>query len=88
MEKHTEKLANQIEQIELVMDGMLDRLGRMETLCEEFKISRPRPRVYIDDQTALISSHEADIIWMDEETERKKQDELSNLRNKQLLQGD
>jgi len=47
-------------------------------------IEKSRPVVYINEDTALISSNEADIRWV----KGKVENELSDLRNEQLLQGD
>lgn len=82
MELKTKRMANQLEQIEQTVDGMVDRINRLEKMLSDMESSRPL--VYIDEDTALLSSNEADIRFI----KSKVGDELSDLRNKQLLQGD
>lgn len=80
--ENTQKMANQLEQMEIIMDGMLDRLGRMEELCAQLKTSRPKPKVFINEDTAILSSNEADIEWV--QSHGGKIDELPNMRNKHI----
>lgn len=82
MELKTKRMANQLEQIEQTVDGMVDRINRLEKMLSDMESSRPL--VYIDEDTALLSSNEADIRFI----KSKVGNELSDLRNKQLLQGD
>jgi tRNA pseudouridine-54 N-methylase len=82
MELKTKRMANHLKQMEITVDGMIDRINKLEELLSE--IEKSRPVVYIDEDTALISSNEADIRWV----KGKVESELSDLCNKQLLQGD
>ena len=82
MELKTKRMANQIKQMEHTVDGMIDRINKLETMLSD--IEKSRPVVYIDEDTALISSNEADIRWV----KGKVENELSDLRNEHLLQGD
>lgn len=82
MELKTKRMANQLEQIEQTVDGMVDRINRLEKMLSDMESSRPL--IYIDEDTALLSSNEADIRFI----KSKVGNELSDLRNKQLLQGD
>jgi hypothetical protein len=85
MEQQTKRMANQLEQMELTVDGMIDRINRLEKMLSDMEASRPV--VYIDEDTALLSSNEADIRFIQKKVEGEL-DELSKLRNEQLLQGD
>ena len=78
----TQRLANQLMQMETTVDGVIDRIRKIEDMLQELESSRPV--VYIDEDTALLSSKEADIRFIREELNN----ELSDLRNEQLLQGD
>lgn len=82
MELKTKRMANQIKQMEHTVDGMIDRINKLETMLSDIEASRPV--VYIDEDTALISSNEADIRWV----KGKVENELSDLRNEHVLQGD
>ena len=82
MELKTKRMANQLKQMEHTVDGMIDRINKLEKMLSDMEKSRPV--VYIDEDTALLSSNEADIRFI----KSKVGDELSDLRNKQLLQGD
>ena len=82
MEGTTQRLANQIMQMETAVDGVLDRIRKIEGMLEELESSRPV--VYINEDTALLSSRDADIQFI----RGKLNDELSDLCNQQLLQGD
>lgn len=78
----TQRLANQLMQMETTVDGVIDRIRKIEDMLQELESSRPV--VYIDEDTALLSSNEADIRFIRGELNN----ELSDLRNEQLLQGD
>lgn len=82
MEGTTQRLANQIMQMETTVDGVIDRIRKIEGMIEELETSRPV--VYINEDTALLSSRDADIKFI----RGKLNDELSDLRNKHVLQGD
>lgn len=81
MEQQTKRMANQLEQIEMTVDGMVDRINRLEQLLSDMEASRPV--IFVDEDTALISSNEADIRFI----KSKVENELSDLCNEQLLQG-
>jgi hypothetical protein len=68
--------------METTVDGVIDRIRKIEDMLQELESSRPV--VYIDEDTALLSSNEADIRFIRGELNN----ELSDLRNEQLLQGD
>ena len=82
MEGTTQRLANQIMQMETAVDGVLDRIRKIEGMLEELESSRPV--VYINEDTALLSSRDADIQFIRGELN----DELSDLHNEHVLQGD
>lgn len=82
MELKTKRMANQLKQMENTVDGMIDRINKLEKMLSDIEASRPV--VYIDEDTALISSNEADIQFI----KGKVENELSDLCNQQLLQGD
>ena len=82
MEGTTQRLANQIMQMETAVDGVLDRIQKIEGMLEELESSRPV--VYINEDTALLSSRDADIQFI----RGKLNDELSDLCNEHVLQGD
>lgn len=77
-----QRLANHLSQMETTVDGVIDRIQKIEAMIQDLETSRPV--VYINEDTALISSAEADIKFV----RGKLTDELSDMRNKQLLQGD
>ena len=83
--EQTKRMANQLEQMESTMDGIIDRINRLEELLSDMEKSRPV--VYIDEDTALISSNEADIRFIKKKAEDEL-DELSSMHNEYLLQGD
>ena len=78
----TQRLANQLMQMETTVDGVIDRIRKIEDMLQELENSRPV--VYIDEDTALLSSKEADIRFI----RGKLKDELSDLHNEHILQGD
>lgn len=82
MEGTTQRLANQIMQMETTVDGVIDRIRKIEEMIEELESSRPV--VYINEDTALLSSRDVDIQFI----RGKLNDELSDLRNEHILQGD
>jgi hypothetical protein len=69
-------------QVETAVDGVLDRIRKIEGMLKDLESSRPV--VYIDEDTALLSSREADIRFI----KGKLNDELSDLCNEHVLQGD
>ena len=77
-----QRLANQILQMETIVDGVIDRIQKIEAMIED--LEKSRPTIYVNEDTALLSSEDADIKFV----RGKLDNELSNLRNEQLLQGD
>ena len=77
-------MANQLKQMENTVDGMIDRIQKLETLLSQLESSRPV--LYIDEDTALLSSNEADIRFLKSKAEGEL-NELSDLRNEQLCKG-
>ena len=84
MELKTKRMANQLKQMENTVDGMIDRIQKLETLLS--KLESSRPVLYIDEDTALLSSNEADIRFLKSKAEGEL-NELSDLRNEQLCKG-
>ena len=66
------KVVNKIKMIETTVDGIIDRINRLETTLREFDDSR-KNLIYVDESKALVSSHKTDAEYL--------QNELSNLRN-------
>lgn len=71
------KIGNIIEQMQTTMDGMLERLIKLEGALHSLRISK-KPSIYIDERTALLSSEEADIRWINNEVS-KVRDENGSL---------
>ena len=84
MELKTKRMANQLKQMENTVDGMIDRIQKLETLLSQLESSRPV--LYIDEDTALLSSNEADIRFLKSKAEGEL-NELSDLCNEQLCKG-
>lgn len=72
----TQKIGNIIEQMQTTMDGMLERLAKLEGALLTLKQSRT-PSVYIDERTALLSSEDADIRFI---ARKVAENELSEMR--------
>jgi len=85
MELITKRMANQLEQMTETVDGIVERIRTMEELISQIESSRPV--LYIDEDTALLSSNEADIRFLKGKAEAELND-LSELRSEQLRQGD
>ena len=85
MELITKRMANQLEQMTETVDGIVERIQTMEGLISQIESSRPV--LYIDEDTALLSSNEADIRFLKGKAEGEL-NELSELRDQQLRQGD
>ena len=58
--REMERIGNQIEQIQTAMDGLVERLAKLEGVLNQSK----RSSVYIDESTALMSSEYSDIEWV------------------------
>ena len=85
MELITKRMANQLEQMTETVDGIVERIQTMEGLISQIESSRPV--LYIDEDTALLSSNEADIRFLKGKAEGEL-NELSELRDQQLRKGD
>ena len=70
------KIGNIIEQMQTTMDGMLERLIKLEGALHSLRTSK-KPSIYIDEKTALLSSKDADIRWI---AEKVKDHEMSEMR--------
>ncbi len=73
-----QQIGHLVDQMQTTIDGILERLTRLELALANLKQLR-KPSVYIDEQTALLSSDEADIRWM---SEKKAKNELSKVQRK------
>ena len=73
------KIGNIIEQMQVTMDGMIERLAKLEmelSSLQQSGISLKKPKLYIDEKTALLSSSEADIRWIAEKVEAHEMSEM------------
>ncbi len=68
------KVVNKIKMIETAVDGIIDRINRLETTLKEFDEGR-KNLMYVDESKALVSSHKADAEFL--------QNELSSLREQE-----
>ena len=66
--REMERIGNQIEQVQTAMDGLIERLVQAEETLAGLEQSR-KPLVYIDERTALLSSNEADIRFIESKEE-------------------
>ena len=74
-----QKIGNIIEQMQVTMDGMIERLAKLEmelSSLQQSGISLKKPKLYIDENTALLSSNEADIRWIAEKVEAHEMSEM------------
>ena len=63
--REMERIGNQIEQIQTAMDGLVERLAKLEGAMVALKQDQSRQScVYIDEATALMSSESSDIEWV------------------------
>jgi len=68
------KVVNKIKMIETAVDGIIDRINRLETTLKEFDEGR-KNLMYVDESKALVSSHKSDAEFL--------QNELSSLREQE-----
>jgi hypothetical protein len=61
--REIERIGNQLEQIQTAMSGILERLINLEGCLVALEQSK-KPSVYIDENTALLSTDPADIKWI------------------------
>ena len=73
-----QQIGHLVDQMQTTLDGIVERLTKLELALANLKQLR-KPSVYIDEQTALLSSDEADIRWM---SEKKAKSELSKVQRK------
>lgn len=57
------RMENQMEQLETALSGALDRIRNVEEQLAEWDNSK-KPVVYVDEDTCLLSSDEADIRFI------------------------
>ena len=61
------KIGNIIEQMQVTMDGVIERLVKLEMELSSIQQSGrllTKPTLYIDETTALLSSDEADLQFI------------------------
>ena len=63
--REIERIGNTLEQIQTTMDGLVERLVKLEGAMLALKQDPSKKSlVYIDKDTALMSSEDADIQWV------------------------
>lgn len=63
--REIERIGNTLEQIQTTMDGLVERLAKLEGAMMALKQDPSKKSlVYIDKDTALMSSEDADIQWV------------------------
>lgn len=63
--REMERIGNKLEQMQTAMDGMVERLAKLEGAMMALKRDpSKKPLVFIDEDTALMSSTDADIRWV------------------------
>lgn len=63
--REIERIGNTLEQIQTTMDGLVERLAKLEGAMLALKQDPSKKSlVYIDKDTALMSSEDADIQWV------------------------
>lgn len=72
----TDRIQNKILQVETTVEGILDRIIKIERALEDFEKSRRF--MYVDEELALVSSKDSDAEYL----EWKKENELSRLQHK------
>jgi len=59
------RMENQVEQVEIALSGALERLAAVEAQLKELEAGAIRkPVLYVDEETCLLSSEEADIKFI------------------------
>lgn len=71
----TDRIQNKILQVETTVEGILDRIIKIERALEDFEKSRRF--IYVDEELALVSSEDSDAEYL----EWKKENELSRLQH-------
>lgn len=67
-----DRVANKLLQVETAVEGIIDRINRLEKTLNEFHEGR-KNLIYVDEEKALLSSHKTDAEYLE--------NELSSLRN-------
>lgn len=63
--REIERIGNTLEQMQTAMDGLVERLAKLEGAMMALKQDPSKKSlVYIDKDTALMSSEDADIQWV------------------------
>ena len=65
------KIGYLIDQMQTTLDGMVDRLMKVERI-----LMGSKPSVYIDEQTALLSSEDADIRFIERKVAENEMPEM------------
>ncbi len=92
MKYQNDRVANKLLQVETAVEGIIDRINRLEKTLNEFHEGR-KNLMYVDESKALLSSHETDAEYLENEALKlgglyhtavlkEDDDELSSLRNK------
>ncbi len=71
----TDRIQNKILQVETTVEGILDRIIKIERALEDFEKSRRF--MYVDEELALVSSEDSDAEYL----EWKKENELPRLQH-------
>lgn len=71
----TDPIQNKILQVETTVEGILDRIIKIERALEDFEKSRRF--IYVDEELALVSSEDSDAEYL----EWKKENELPRLQH-------
>lgn len=58
-----DRMGIKMEMLETALEGAFERIQTIESQLAEWEKSR-KPVVYVDEETCLISSHEADIEFI------------------------
>jgi|13_taG_2_1085334.scaffolds.fasta_scaffold10525_3 hypothetical protein len=59
------RMENQVEQVEIALSGALERIASIEAQLKELEEGSIRkPVLYVDEETCLLSSEEADIKFI------------------------
>ena len=72
-----QKIGHLVDQMQTTLDGILERLTRLELALANLKQLR-KPSIYVDESTALLSSNEADIRFI---ARKVAENELSKMQS-------
>lgn len=63
--REMERIGNKLEQMQTTMDGVVERLAKLEGAMLALKQDPSKKSlVYIDESTALMSGNGSDISWV------------------------